>query len=339
MSCLSGSIGIRGCGQSSASLYINDLTGINVPDFDKVVNVEHKNGIAALQTIIETAESLVLLDINNYLKGKFELRSIIDNDTVGYFYDNKELISAATGSYIGYEVRVDKVPYVDFYLSQIRLFVNNTGTVNVKVWDLIQGKVIKTVAVSAVAGEIVTVDNVDLCVKSQKQRIHLFIGYESTFQSYRTSYVSPYAASPGYESCGKLCGYGYGVGDQIYVSQRTMPTSATPVYNSLVGSDTPGGLSIGYSLQCSFDNVICNARNQFDQAIWYKCGELIMQEMKHSKRLNGVVTCYKDSHDELMKFYRNEHIQKMADALLTMRMPESICWQCTPPVRTRTQLP
>ena len=75
-----------------ATFNINDLTGINVPDFDKAISNEQRSAIPALQGIISFATKYVSETISNYLGTKYELKSWIENDTVGYYYDNKPLI-------------------------------------------------------------------------------------------------------------------------------------------------------------------------------------------------------------------------------------------------------
>lgn len=338
MGCLDTLVGVRGCGSETRDFYVNDLTGIKIPDFDKAISPEHKNASAALTDIVSFATKYVERTISNHLGTKYQLKSFIENNAVGYFYDNKETVAAQPTYLTGYEIKIDSVPYLNLFIQGLRLFVNTTGTVQVKIYDLIQGKVVSTADVSALAGEIVNVNGLDLSFATNKQRLHLFIGYQSTFESYKTSYLPPYYSFGTNESCGdNNCGtYRNGY---VYFRAAKMLSSASPIARSLEDNDYGSGLSFNYSLQCSFTEVMCNARNLFALPILYKAGELIMKEMLNSKRLTGVVTSYAKNNEELMKDYQAEYTREMESLLMNMNLPESVCFGCTPAVKTRVVLP
>lgn len=338
MSCLDNLVGVRGCGTDSEEFFVNDLTGIKIPDFDKAISPEHSNASAALTDIISFATKYVDRTIYNYFSSKYQLKTLIENDTLGYYYDNKEEVAAQATYLTGYEVRIDSIPYLKYFIQGLRLFVNTSGIVPVYIYDLSQGKLLHTINVTAVAGEIVSVDDLDLSFLTKRQRLNLFIGYASTFASYKTAYLSPYTGLRSGETCENVfCGK-YRNGYIYYRSAKILSASAKIASN--VESNTTGsGLSINYSLQCSFTEVMCNARNMFALPILYKAGELIMKELKHSKRLTGIVTFYGKSHDELMQEYQKEHSKEMENILINMNMPESICFSCNPAVRTVVALP
>lgn len=338
MSCLDNLVGVRGCGSESYDFYVNDLTGIKIPEFDRAVSQEHTNASAALQGIVEFATKYVERTASNFLGTKYQLKSFIENNVLGYYYEDKEEIAAQPTYLTGYEIRIDSIPYLNFFIQGLNLFVNTTGTVNVVIYDLIQGKLVKTIPVSAVAGEIVTVNDIDFSYPTNKQRLHLFIGYTSACSSYKTSYLPPYASLSSSENCNdRTCGtYRNGY---IYFRSAKILSSAAKQNSSLESNTYGSGLSINYSLQCSFTEVMCNARNLFALPILYKAGELIMKELKHSKRLTGVVTVYAKDHDELMKDCEEEFGKQIQDVLLNMQLPNSECFSCTPQVKTIVRTP
>jgi len=337
LSCLTNLVGVRGCGAGTYLRYVNDLTGINVPDFDKAISVEKQSASAALQDLIEVAKDEIIQEFNTHLAGKYQLKSFVESGTVGYYYDNKELQSIQSGVLTGYEVRIDQIPYLSFYLSSVKLFVNYSGTVNVLVYDLIQGKLLDTIEVTAVAGEIVSV-NVDKEYFTSKQRLRLFIGYLSEHQSYKTSYTNPYSLEA--ENCNTCSGKGYS-DSYIYFRAAQISNSASKIAENLSSNTTSGGagLSLNYSLQCSFGEYLCSVRNLLSMPVWYKAGQLIMRELKHSRRLTGVVTVYGNNHDELMKEYEANYNKHMSNLLLNSNIPNSICFSCTPKVKSVVNLP
>lgn len=331
MSCLTDIVGVRGCGSVPTGVYIQQLTGINIADFDQAISTEQKAALPALRDKINFATDYTLENIRQHLANKYELKSFVENDVVGYYYDNKEVVSADTGYLTGYEVRIDKTPYLEFHLGSLSLFVNTTGSINVFVYDLIQGKLLDTIEVEAVSGEIVTVYP-DKTYPTNKQRLHLFIGYSSV-ASYKTSYTRQYAAE--YENCCMGC-YGNGY---IYFGAKKILSASQKISQNLESNSFGAGISFGYSLSCSFDEYLCNAKNQIAFPILYKAGELIMQELKHSKRLTGIVTGYRQSHDEQMNYYLNEHNRLMGNILNSIVMPDSLCFSCNKKVKTSVNLP
>jgi hypothetical protein len=338
MSCLDNLIGVRGCGSAEREFYVNDLTGINIPDFDKAITTEHTNASAALTDIVSFATKYVEQSISSHLSTKYQLKSFIENNVVGYYYEDKQEIAAQPTYLTGYEIRIDSTPYLNLFIQGLNLFVKTTGTVNVLVYDLIQGKLLNTIPVSAVSGEIVSLNDLDLSYYTNKQRLHLFIGYASTFESYKTSYVSPFVGMNVNENCNNNCSGTYR-NSFVYFRAAKILASNPKTNAYLEGNDYGSGLSLNYSLQCSFREVMCSARNLFALAILYKSGELIMKELKNSKRLTGVVAVYAKNHDELMKEYQAEYSNQMADVLLNMSLPDSVCFSCTPSVKTRVALP
>lgn len=338
MGCLDNLVGVRGCGSSARDFYVNDLTGISIPDFDKAISPEHTNASAALSDIVTFATRYVENNINVHLGTKYQLKSFIENDTLGYYYQNKEEIAAQATYLTGYEVRIDSVPYLKLFIQGLRLFVNNSGSVPVYIYDLTLGKLLDTVTVTSVAGEIVSVDDLDLEYLTKKQRLHLFIGYTSTFTSYKTSYISPYAPMSVNEECDNVCSGKYR-NQFIYFRSAKILSASAKIAQNLEGNEYGSGLSLNYSLQCSFTEVLCNARNMVAMPVLYKAGELIMKELKHSKRLTPVVTVYAKNHDELMKDYQAEYSKQMEELLLNMNMPDSVCFSCTPSVKTRVSFP
>jgi hypothetical protein len=331
MACLTNIVGVRGCGNSPTGVYLQNLTGVSIADFDLAINTEQKAAHPALQNIINFATEYTLNNIRQYLSTKYELKSMIDSDVVGYYYDNKEVVTASAGYLTGYEVRIDKTPYLNFHLGSLSLFVNTTATVNVLVYDLLQGKLLDTIPVSAVAGEIVTVYP-DKDYATSKQRLHLFIGYTSV-DSYKTSYTRPYATA--HEDC---CGGCYNNG-HIYFGAKKILAASQKISQNLESNSYGAGLSFGYSLTCSFDEYLCNMKSQIAFPVLYKAGELVMQELKHSKRFTGVVTGFRATHDELMTHYSDEHLRLMGDIMNSIKLPNSMCFACNEKTKSVVNLP
>ncbi len=331
MGCLSNLVGVKGCGQSPTGLYVQELPGVTIATMDSAISNEHKAATPALLEMIESATKQVIDEVRLRASAKYELNSFIDNNVIGYYYEDKQLRAAQSGYLTGYQIKIDQTPYLTLFINQLRLFVNHTGNVDILVYDLIQGKLLDTIPVAAVAGEIVTVD-VNKEYSTHKQRLNLFIGYASTFESYAASYGSIYTGA----DCCNVC-----FGGSAYINFKNVRIAQAGVKTNQYceGIDHGSGISLNYSLQCSIDEVLCGIRNILARAVLYKAGQRIMMELKHSKRLTSIVTNFRADHAELMDYYEAEYEKSIASVFNNMVLKDSLCYSCKRKVRTEVRLP
>ncbi|MDB5283613.1 MAG: hypothetical protein JWO06_2688 [Bacteroidota bacterium] len=329
LDCLNGVVGVRGCDAGNSLVYVNSLPGISVADFDKAINNESRNAYTRIAELIQLAISEVQQDVQGALLGKYELKTFIENDVIGHFQDDRVVTPQIPGNMVGVQVRVNLTPYLKLFIRQVKLYCKYTGPVNIKIYDLIQGTLLDTIPINALAGQIVTLP-IDKEYFSDRQRINLFIGYESDFDAYKTlltAYTDDTGTSSSYAN------------SWMFFRGVSLADNVPALRENLVGNSGTGGLSISYSLQCSFDEHLCNIKKMLAMPILYKTGSLIMKEMKHSKRLNGVVISYTQNHDELMKDYNNEYLLRMNQLFQNLVMPDSLCFSCAGLTESRTILP
>lgn len=331
--CLENIVGVRGCGEIPSVLYVQQLTGISIADFDKAISNEKQAALPALQEIINFSTQETIEAIRSYLSTKYSLKSFVENGILGYYYDDKQIVEAIPNHMTGYQIRVDKTPYLSFYISTLSLFVDVSGVVDVKIYDLTQDKLLDTIPVTSVAGEIVTVI-VNKTYYTHKQRLNLFIGYDSV-DSYKTSYSQPYTGWMG----GEWCNSCFGEGSYIYFRSVQVSGSAAKINANMGGASFGGGLSLGYSLSCTFDEFLCNIRQQLAFPILYKAGEKIMEEMAYSRRLNGIVTAFNTDFKELRDMYAAKHTNAMTDIMSNASIPDSLCFHCKAGASTHVNLP
>lgn len=334
--CLTNIVGIKGCGGiPETEVYVQQLTGISIADFDLAINNDHKAAFPALQSHIEFATKYVLNSIRQYLGNKYKLKTFLENSTAGYYYDNKPVVSAIPNNLTGIQIKIDRYANLTFSLGRCSLFVDHTGTVDLYVYDLLQGKLLDTVQVEAIAGEIVYFD-MNKQYDTEKQRLNLFVGYESTFDAYKSSIYANNGVHTG--GCGEWCASCFEGGD-IYFRNAKVGTAATKIDLNISDNSEGGGLSLGYALQCSFNEFLCANKNIIAMPILYKIGELVMQELRYSKRLTSTVVSYTGDHAALLEYYKSEHLKLMSDAVQNMVFTDNSCIKCNSRVFTRTALP
>lgn len=326
LDCLDGLVNVKGCGSNPTASFIQQLPGISIPDIDVAISNEHVNAKEFLEDQIACATEIVIQDVWEHLALKHELKSFIENDSVGHYFEKRETNAAVTGYLTGIRIRIDKTPYLKLFINRLRLFVDYSGAVNVFVYDLLQNKILDTISVTAVAGEVVTVD-VNKEYYTQKQKLNLFIGYASSFASYKANLIS-----------GDDCGSCY-TNTHISFTGVKILSSGSKIVENVDSNSGTAGLSFTYSLSCSFEEHLCSIRNLLTLPVKYKAGALIMQHLKSSKRPNPLVTAYKGDHEAMEEFYEGQYKKKMNSLLGNMKMPKSICFECNPRAKSMVVLP
>lgn len=333
IACLENLVGIRtACGTqvtSDSGLYVQDLPHINLKLADAVVT-DQESGYQLLLSKINLAGEYLKNDVLNRMAPHFKQVSVLENEQVGYFVENKPLSPGITDTYKGIQFKVRESPHLDLFISQIRLFSNYSGDIQVKVFDLIQGKELDSITVTAVAGEIVSKD-VFKVYKTKGQNLNIFIGYDTTgIDSYKTTLYNP-RNYPGCTSC--MSPYRWG-NKYVWLYSQKIGVSDVKVQNSLSGSNDTGGLSIDYSLNCTLDRWVCSMRNTLAFPLWHRAAVEILREVQISTRLNSLVTLKKEETADLMGFYEGQYMNSMDNIFKNLKVPNDICFYCNPRIQT-----
>ncbi len=252
----------------TSGLYASSL-GIT-PSFLSQIITDQFSGVSDLfETKKRLAIDIVANNIHSYFQNKYKAVSIVDNFKTGKFQDNKVVIPAFAGyKGIYFELCSDK-SYLDFYLSTLELFVNYSGVVPVKVIDLLQGKVLETINVTTVAGQITPFYPSSTYV-SRKRKLSLFICYDATnIPSYKTVLKTNSCSS-----CGPIHRM---TNTYETIQSSTLLLSDALIESSLKTISDTGGLSITHSLNCNHRDWLCSISNQIAYPVLYKTASLLFQ--------------------------------------------------------------
>ena len=319
MTCLDNIVAIRGICEPETpdSIYfINDLPAISVKEISASLNSESASAVELIRQKIELAGDLITSRVQTFLQPRFKGGSIISNGTVGYYQDDLDSIDSAAGYLIGKQIEIWQGEYLEFFLSRVGLQMASTGAVSVLVYDLIQNKLLDTISVSAVAGEITYVD-VYKSYKTNGQKLNLFIGY---------AYANGYNTILSRNNCTSCTGQVYS-NPYIKFSNRRILSGSNKI-NENLESGSEDSLTLQYAVNCTSDNFICSIKHLLAAAIWWKAGELLATEMRFSKRLNSVINFYSDDHDKLIASYSAAAEAEISNILQNMRIPDNMCFTC-----------
>lgn len=336
LNCLDNLIGIDGsCNDNTptSNLNITDLTGISLKSADAAIDETFVSGKELIEKKIQLAKNAVLNRIRGHLAANVEMLSNIENDTIGHYQDNLTVEASEANFYRGIRVRVDRYPDLEFYVNSISLQLDAAVTTNILVFDMITGNQVGTpIPITTTVNGITTVQ-VNRSYVSNKQKIHLlFVIDAGVANSYDTDIHKGYR-----RSCVHCCAdwssrFAWFQGARIAIAD-------TKIQDNLTGTDGTFGMSMNYSLNCSFDSFLCNIGNQLAWPILYKAGSELMKELKHSKRLNSIINIYSGSNEELEEEF-NEEFELSIKEIMENTVPQnSFCFSCKPRTSWQVVIP
>lgn len=333
MTCLDNVISVKGnCTDitPSSGIYINTfLAGMSIQEVDASLNKEYESAYDFIQQQIENAGTLISSHIRAHFAPRFKGASVIENAVSGFFVDDQKVVSSQAAYLVGKQIEVEEYPYLEFFLSRIALQAATTGDKSVYVYDLISNKLLDTLTVSCVSGQV-SYKDVYKSYPTNGQKLNLFICWLADVDYYRTDLTK----GGGCHSCQN---YSYS-NKYVTISVRKILNASGKLDQNTESLDYDG-LSITYSLNCTFDPFLCSIKNLLAVPLAYKTGELILQNMVHSKRTNSLINVYHSDNKELMAFYGDKYEFEMEQILKNLKLPDDICFECNKRGFFRTNLP
>lgn len=334
MDCLTNLIGIDGkCSSDTpeSPYFINDLPGVSIYNVESAINSEPNSAVSYLTRLKNIVAPQIILDrLRSHLKPNHEIKSAVDQDVIGLFQDNLQ-IQAAQAFHVGLNIKIDRQPYYALDITKIGLQLQTSGAVNVEIRDLISGTVLDTIAVTTVAN-VPTYVNVNKTYFTDKQKLNLFVSYDATATGgYKTNLKKGFCSS---------CDKPYVNGGHVSLKGAKLATGATAIDENLQSLDGTAGLTLTYSVRCAIEPFICSIKPLLYTAIWYKLGELVMQEMRApNNRLNSVVSVYQDDYERLELDYSEKYEETLKGVLNGLSLPNTPCFKCRERVKSQVVLP
>lgn len=308
--------------------------GITRSYLTEIITKDYASVEALFKDKLSLAIDIITNQIHAIFQPRYRAKSVVDGFKMGFPVENKVIVpSVATYKGILFDMSSES-SYVDFFISELSLFVNYTGTVQVNVFDLIQGSVIDTITVDAVAGKITTIYPQKL-YRSSKRKLQLYFAYDaSSINSFKTQ-----SSSNGCTSCS---------GHMISNSYETMGAfamelSASAVRSSMIPASDTGGLSITHSLQCNHTEWICANSNLLSNTILFKTASLLHEfalNESPNTRFNTTEGLNADLIDRRMKNAEMQYLAWMDNHAGSMVLPnDQLCYQCFSNYNHKISLP
>lgn len=334
MACLDSLIGIKGCTTSvgSSPYYIEDI-GITPTEADQYINKEYPSGIDLIEDKIDLATRLVSDLIINHFSPNLIRKSLLESQLLGQYQDNLNLKSGIASTYGGISLTLNNQDsYFKVFVNSISLQINSTGNVNVFVFDLISGTLLDTIVVATVTN-VISTTFVNKTYSSPKRKLDLIFVYDTEGISSNTTNL----ANSGCTSCN-----GY-VHRNYYISAAPISIGEldTKIRSMLTTQSHTFGLSVNYSIQCSFDNWLCEIANLMALPILYKAGMEIMEYAAlYSNRQTSNVNIDAERNKERLNAYSFKYNEALQATVSKIVLPKhDKCFLCDKPVELIIALP
>jgi len=315
--------------ETFSGIYLNDV-GITRKFVESVITEDYE-GIADFVTS-KTGHAINI--IKNAIHGRYGAKinstTLVHDHRLGFTQNN--MATLAGGDNKGIQVTLSNYSnYINLNLSELSLQVNTNGTVPIVVYDLYQDKLLYTIPITAVSGQIVTIYPHKI-IPSDGRPLNLFIGYDATGITSRTTYIRQ----------GQCCGNTSCTNS--YMTAKGV-TNSTGVFidENMTSINHTGGLSLTYSLNCDPYSWMCAYARVLALPIAYKtASEMMLHGIQTAinDRSTNNTNLNVDTMKENQAFYELQYREQIDSVLHNMNIPtDSVCFQCKSPSRTAIILP
>src|SRR3990167_11274839 len=326
LECFEDIIGLRGACEtptSNSGLWMDDI-GIELEELDLIINKAQVDSIQFFENKRDFAIKQIIQLIHTHFSDKYKSNTVLDSKRIGFAKENQEVVAAA-GTLKGMEIELcNQNSFVDVFVSSVSLQVNTNGAVNVLVYDLFQNKLLDTIAITAVSGQVVTVYP-NKTYKSNRKELDIIFVYDATnFTSVKTT-----VTQGGCKTCGDG---GSMVNLNNYLSTRSIsvPSASAKIESSLTGIADTGGLSLMYSIQCNYEEWLCTISNSIALPVLFKTAYEVMDyTINNSLRLNTATTINLETAAKRRDEYDKRYQDSIQALLQNIKLPQDEkCFEC-----------
>lgn len=341
LDCFQDLISIRGgCDDviPTSGLYMDEI-GLSLNNLDEFVTKDYKDSYDLFGRKRDFAMEVIAKQIHNHLSSKYLSNTLLEGQRNGFYQDNLQLISGASGIRKGLNLELQNCDsYVDLYLSEISLQVNYTGEVKVFIYDLMTGILRDTITINAVAKDVVTVYPAKTYTSWRKKLNLLFVTKAVDAQNNEVVLDAVKATVTSSGTCSDC------VGNHSLVRTKavTIPEASEKIKSNLQNSSDTGGLSVVYSLNCNHKQWLCSHSQSIALPLLYKTGAELMlfAQVAMNERVNTLTFANGDKLEQRLLQYEGKYAEAMDNLLRHIKPPsDSRCFSCNRTIVKTVALP
>lgn len=320
MLCMVNTVGIRGCGVDTAPLfplYINDLAGVSVKKMDAIADEESKTFEGVWDELNTRAASRFEHEVNKVQGEMYKLCRLSEVIDFGRLLEETEIVGAT--EWRGYTIESNPSQgsnpyYKNSALSQV--FVDEISiwskdiqaAVPIKVFDLSDGTVLYSTTKDLIAGWN------DFDINTAFDALNIFVAYWGENVTTKKIQLKNSGCANG--CCTAF--YRSAVFDATLSTNTVVPASITYDYHSV-------GLSGCWSLRCSWNNLVCCAKQEFVYSWQNLLGYEFFNEITATDRLNRWSTVGKKDANVLKNEYFGYFQESLRDTLKGITINQYDC--------------
>lgn len=318
-----------GLSQSDSGIYLTDFPFINMQSANSATDREFDTGIKVLKGVMAEAAQDVAQDVFTHFADSIRTESLIEEEVIGKYEPNLQATAGTAGVYAGIRLELKNTPYTEILISAASLQLASTETITVKIFDLYTGLEVESFDIDAESDDIIHVSTFKKFV-SRKQRLSLFIGYETTG---KTFYKTTLGSTGG---CRVGCIYS---NKYITAQGGQIATAVAKIDGNFESTNNTGGLSLSYSLNCTIEPYICQMRNILAYPYRHKSAIKMLRKLQYGERPTIYTFVYDKDIVALRTELENEYALSMGRILENLPMPDGVCFKCDKRIRTVTRIP
>jgi hypothetical protein len=324
--CLNTLVGIDGyCDESALAINLNDI-GIALSELESLISDDYANGLALFKAKQKIANAKIQSDIVQYLGSKYRASSVIESNYAGVYQQPiKFKAGLGAGNFKGIIIRLqENSSYLSYYFNQATINVAFTGMLDVLVYNVRTGQLLKTLQVATTANEP-TNFTLDLKVDANRQQTDIAIVYESIYDYAVTSPTLNYCTG---------C-----KGDEpVWCDQYTYAIGVEFDGNKFKSIGDTGGVSVQWSISCDFASWLCSIGHLVRIPLAYKIASEIMEyayNISPFYRNNSHTVNQVETIQRRYDFYSQQYQIEMEKLLKNMNQNAMAapCFNCREPLR------
>ena len=329
--CFDNIISYKGGCTSVSGLLLDNL--IPIREAEKYTGEDYASAGELIDDKINFAIENVVSDVTSHFQASYIPRTILEDKRAGFIAET-QTEKAASPYFRGIELRVcNQDTFLSMYVSSIDTYLNYTGALNVLVIDTMTGETLDTIAVTSVAGEVVTT-YVDKTYNAEKRKRRIAFVYDCTsIPNYLTNLIG--------EGC-ITCTKGlYNLSGYVTGRSIKYATGSTPILANIDGHTDTAGLSVNFNIHCDNRTWLCAHRSTIALAVLYRTAELIMEYAYfNSDRFNTKTSIRREELNSRMMKYHEDYNTHLNVALKNIKTPmDGMCFTCKQKSKSIITLP
>lgn len=341
LDCLVDLISIKGgCDEviPTSGIYTDEV-GLTLKNIDEFVTQDYDDSYALFQSKRDFSIKLITNQIHNHLASRYLANTVLAGERIGHFQDNLTLVTGEVNKRKGINFEFHNYnSYIDFFVSEISIQVHNSAAYNIKVYDLIQNKLLDTIPITAVSDQIITVYP-NKTYRSNRKKLNLLFVIDAVVDT-NTTLVHPNASGNGCSTCG---GHYLYQNSWLYARGASLDANGQFIKSNLSFSSDTGGISVVYSLNCNHKDWLCSIAQQIALPLVYKTSAELIEfaiDSSPAERVNTFTFANGDSLEKRLDRYEKKYAQAMDNILKNIVLPQdSNCFKCNTPVTHKVIMP